>query len=314
MRMDLSMQIKVISNSADFFDRVYSICRPLFTDCDVQHLSQEAWSLADLSLIPAFTWLIQNGHEASESLNQNCGAESRAPFAITRLVQHDLAESTSEWEILSRDELLLRAQQLAAARSEKCAFREQILLQSEQVRIKEYQLETRCSLIPRIRNRLLQAIQDFAITTDAGQNHFCMALDEALANAFYHGNLELCSLLKEDGSSAFTQLAAERELLEPWKGRRIIVTEMAARFGLWITIQDDGRGFDVRAALERCEDPEALLASGRGLMLMQAFADEMFFNNTGNQVTLVLYSRNSPHNPVTVSLLNAPNDDCLSVS
>ena len=92
------------------------------------------------------------------------------------------------------------------------------------------------------------------------------------------------------------------------------MTEMAARFGLWITIQDDGRGFDVRAALERCEDPEALLASGRGLMLMQAFADEMFFNNTGNQVTLVLYSRNSPHNPVTGSPRNAPNDDCLSVS
>ena len=42
--------------------------------------------------------------------------------------------------------------------------------------------------------------------------------------------------------------------------------------------------------LDRCNDPESMFASGRGLMLMRAFADEMFFNRDGNEVTLVLYA------------------------
>ena len=68
------------------------------------------------------------------------------------------------------------------------------------------------------------------------------------------------------------------------------VTELVSAFGLWLTIQDAGKGFDVQAAIDRSNNPELLLASGRGLMLMRAFADEMFFNSTGNEVTLVLYA------------------------
>jgi anti-sigma regulatory factor (Ser/Thr protein kinase) len=58
---------------------------------------------------------------------------------------------------------------------------------------------------------------------------------------------------------------------------------------LWITIQDEGRGFNVQAVLDRCNDPEAMLASGRGLLLMRAFTDDMFFNANGSEVTIVLY-------------------------
>ena len=39
-------------------------------------------------------------------------------------------------------------------------------------------------------------------------------------------------------------------------------------------------------------------ASGRGLMLMRAFADEMFFNSTGNEVTLVLYTDGCVRSPL----------------
>ena len=76
----------------------------------------------------------------------------------------------------------------------------------------------------------------------------------------------------------------------PWKGRTVRITELVSSFGLWISIQDDGSGFDVEAAIARCSDPESLLASGRGLLMMRAFSDEVFFNNSGNEVTLVLYA------------------------
>ncbi len=56
---------------------------------------------------------------------------------------------------------------------------------------------------------------------------------------------------------------------------------------------DEGRGFDVAAAFERCNDPELMLSSGRGLLLMRGFSDELIFSGKGNEVTLVLYSENS---------------------
>jgi hypothetical protein len=138
----------------------------------------------------------------------------------------------------------------------------------------------------------MRGIRDYHVVEGPRENHFCVALEETLNNAFYHGNLELDSELKEDGSSRFVDLAAEREQLSPWCKRFVQVTELVSAFGMWITVQDEGRGFDVQAVLERCNDPEAaLMASGRGLLLMRAFTDDLFFNASGNEVTLVLYGK-----------------------
>ncbi|MFN9039065.1 MAG: hypothetical protein ACK5YO_22395, partial [Planctomyces sp.] len=49
-------------------------------------------------------------------------------------------------------------------------------------------------------------------------------------------------------------------------------------------------GFNVDAAFERCNYPVLMLAIGRGLMIMRAFTDELFFSARGNEVTMVLYS------------------------
>ena len=167
---------------------------------------------------------------------------------------------------------------------------EEVVVQSPHVRLAHLKAPMCCRLIPKLRDRLMRSLAEYHIVDGTRENHFCMALEEALNNAYYHGNLEISSELKECGSSRFVELAAERELLSPWCQRTVQVTELVTAFGLWLTIQDAGKGFDVQAALERCNDPELMLASGRGLMLMRAFADEMFFNSTGNEVTLVLYT------------------------
>lgn len=83
-----------------------------------------------------------------------------------------------------------------------------------------------------------------------GKTTFAWRLEEALNNAFYHGNLEISSELKEDGTSRFLDLAREREQLEPWKSRHVQVTELVGLFGLWISISDEGNGFNVEAAFE----------------------------------------------------------------
>lgn len=114
-----------------------------------------------------------------------------------------------------------------------------------------------------------------------------VALNEALDNALYHGNLELSSELRQGDGRAWREESLRRRSELPYSARRIrfegTFETRAARF----IIRDEGTGFDPgnqddcrkTANLERC--------SGRGLLLMHMYMEEVDFNETGNQVTLV---------------------------
>ncbi|MEZ6124555.1 MAG: ATP-binding protein [Planctomycetaceae bacterium] len=169
------------------------------------------------------------------------------------------------------------------------AVTEKIQIEGPDLRLSTLIAPTHTACIGLLRDRLMSSLQDFRVMAESMGHQFCMALDEALANAFFHGNLELSSSLKEDGSDTFTKIAEERQLQSPWKDRSVTVTELASSFGVWITIRDEGSGFDVAGTLNRPPNPEQLLASGRGLLIMKAFCDEVIYNRDGNEVTLVAY-------------------------
>jgi CheY-like chemotaxis protein/anti-sigma regulatory factor (Ser/Thr protein kinase) len=114
-----------------------------------------------------------------------------------------------------------------------------------------------------------------------------IALEEAILNAVYHGNLEVSSTLKENGDEAFLALARERCRTEPYASRRVRVLSRVTQRRATFIITDEGPGFDV-VNLPDPTDPENLeKPSGRGLMLMRAFMDEVKYNATGNRVTMV---------------------------
>ena len=173
-------------------------------------------------------------------------------------------------------------------------FTEERLVDTAELRLATIVARTQPACIGVLRDRLTSAIGEFGITLSTGSPQVFMAVEEALANAFYHGNLELDSALKEDGSTRFAELARTRCQQSPWKDREIRITELATPYGLWITISDEGQGFNVESAMKRAEDPLSDMASGRGLVMMKAFTDELVFSPSGNEVTLVVYSnRNS---------------------
>ena len=179
-------------------------------------------------------------------------------------------------------------------------FSEDRLLDTVELRLAEIVAETHPSCVAVLRDRLMSSFNEFGICLNISSGQICMAIEEALANAFYHGNLELDSNLKEDGSSRFAELAKQRCQQEPWKDRQIRITELATPYGVWLTITDQGCGFDAASAMKRSQDPNQLLASGRGLVMMRAFTDELLFNTEGNEVTLVFYSS---HNTDVAELL-----------
>lgn len=121
------------------------------------------------------------------------------------------------------------------------------------------------------------------------------AMTEAITNAIVHGNLEISSELKEDPSGAFARVLAERSS-DPAYCERLVDIEMDydGTKCTW-TITDQGPGFDVDAVLKKLDeppnedDPMACLASGRGIMLMRAFLDDVAWDEQGKRVRLTVF-------------------------
>jgi CheY-like chemotaxis protein len=112
------------------------------------------------------------------------------------------------------------------------------------------------------------------------------ALEEALLNAMYHGNLEISSELKEKDHQAFYALAEDRRNSVPWANRKIHVSVRMNPKDVTFTIRDEGNGFDP-GTLPDPTDPENLARPfGRGVMLMRAFMDDVTYNDIGNEVCL----------------------------
>jgi len=84
---------------------------------------------------------------------------------------------------------------------------------------------------------------------------------EALTNAVLHGSA------RDLGKKIWCELAVKED-------------------NVWITVEDQGAGFDWRTRLER-KKPEPGAVRGRGLAVMKEYFDEIFYNEQGNKIFLV---------------------------
>lgn len=89
-----------------------------------------------------------------------------------------------------------------------------------------------------------------------------LALEEALINAIKHGNR-----------------------FDPHKHIRIWAEVSDHRAA--ITIEDEGEGFRPETLADPTADENLEKPSGRGIMLMRAYMDQVTFNDRGNQVVMV---------------------------
>jgi anti-sigma regulatory factor (Ser/Thr protein kinase) len=142
-----------------------------------------------------------------------------------------------------------------------------------------------------------------------------LALHEALTNSVVHGNLELSSDLKEHGDTAFAEALAARAADAAFGERTV---DVEARYDgeccCW-ALTDQGPGFDVAGVLRRAEEPDEeafLRASGRGILMMMAFLDDVRYEAGGRRALLTLYrssakeKRRNPRLPVQAPVRVAP--------
>jgi CheY-like chemotaxis protein/anti-sigma regulatory factor (Ser/Thr protein kinase) len=150
-----------------------------------------------------------------------------------------------------------------------------------------FALETDSSLVPSVVNYIQQMMTRMRFCDDTDCLRIGVALEEALLNAYYHGNLEISSELRESDHSAYYHLSRERCQESPYRERKIHVNSLLSAEECRFVIRDEGSGFDP-SSLPDATDPANLeRPCGRGLLLMRTFMDEVRYNAIGNEVTLV---------------------------
>ncbi|AMV25573.1 Adenylate cyclase 2 [Gemmata sp. SH-PL17] len=169
----------------------------------------------------------------------------------------------------------------------QAAHRRYQILQGMTRRSSQYIIESDPQLVPPLVAQFREDLIEMGLCDLTGATRAGIAIEEALLNAIYHGNLEVSSDLRENGDEEFHKLARERRGSEPYSARRVRVTARLTPARATFVILDQGPGFDV-TKLPDPLDPEFIeRASGRGVLLMRAFMDEVRYNATGNRVTLV---------------------------
>jgi len=148
-------------------------------------------------------------------------------------------------------------------------------------------LENEPALVPPLVEYLQGHVAQLGVCGPSDRVRVGVALEEALLNGLYHGNLELSSDLRQDGSGAFERLAAVRRFQPAYAARRLHVSVKVTAAEAVFVIRDEGPGFDVSKVPDPTDPANLEMASGRGLLLIRAFMDEVWHNPAGNEITMV---------------------------
>jgi anti-sigma regulatory factor (Ser/Thr protein kinase) len=158
----------------------------------------------------------------------------------------------------------------------------------------------------RYEERILIMPNDFSLVMHVAKNlvdstlpmheknryHIILGLSEVVNNAIEHGNLGITFEEKSDAlkASRFYPLAIERSHKDPFKDR--VVTIRSRVFPnlrrIEYFVADQGCGFDWRSLPDPKDKSNLLNRNGRGIMMARYAFDEMIYNDTGNEVTLVV--------------------------
>jgi len=208
------------------------------------------------------------------------GSESKAVAALAAGAASYLPKALLEADLLPTCRRVLDS---AALRRDHAALldhlteeRFELILENERRHI--------AALVDLIVGRCLQ----FDVCSHTRAPRIGVAIEEAVVNAMIHGNLEVSSELREQSYALYDRLVAERMQMSPYRERRLTARVHVTRQQCQVSICDEGPGFD-QEQLRDPTDPENLArVSGRGILLMRTFLDDVCYNERGNHVTLVI--------------------------
>lgn len=148
-------------------------------------------------------------------------------------------------------------------------------------------LDNDTSVLTSLVSYLQGILRDMDVLSENDRLRSGVALEEALLNAAYHGNLEVSSELREVDHMQFYDLARQRSQSAPYMHRRIYIDVRIGADGLQYVVRDEGPGFDPSCLPDPTDPANLEKPCGRGLLLMRTFMDEVRYNECGNEVTML---------------------------
>lgn len=122
------------------------------------------------------------------------------------------------------------------------------------------------------------------------RNLIRIAVREIIINAIEHGNLAITfeEKSREMTGDNYFQYLNERQKDPRFRDRGVTIDYHVDRDRVIYKITDEGKGFDYRKFLNgEVELNESMLAHGRGITLAKNIFDDIRFNESGNEVSLI---------------------------
>jgi CheY-like chemotaxis protein/anti-sigma regulatory factor (Ser/Thr protein kinase) len=212
------------------------------------------------------------------------GSEEHAVQALKRGAASYVPKRRLAQDLLETVRLVLRA-------SDDDRNVSRLLVHRTQQADFKFTLENELPLLAAVVTYMQQTMRAMGLFDEAERLRIGVALEEVLLNAMFHGNLELSSKLREDDKPSYHETARLRMKESPYRDRRISFGALLSPAGAQFTIHDEGPGFNPKELPDPTDPANLHRVSGRGLLLMHTFMDEVSFNDSGNEVRLTKSAR-----------------------
>lgn len=151
----------------------------------------------------------------------------------------------------------------------------------------KFTLTNDSSLLGPLVTFLQDAVTKLGLCDESERTRIGIALGEALVNAMYHGNLEIESKLRSTDYESYVAMLQHRIKTPPYNQRQIHVEATLSASVATFVIRDEGTGFDPTNLPDPTEAANLDKGSGRGVMLIRTFMDEVIYSENGNEVTMI---------------------------
>jgi CheY-like chemotaxis protein/anti-sigma regulatory factor (Ser/Thr protein kinase) len=159
-----------------------------------------------------------------------------------------------------------------------------------------YVLDNDPKLLKPLLDMVENTLASVGVTDDVGLVRIGVALEEALLNALYHGNLSVKqSSYDEARQTGQADRLAEYHSKElPYCNRSITFKMSVSKEGAQFVIRDEGLGCRA-VVLNSAHDSAEMFETGRhrGMALMRHLMDDVRYNDDGNEVKLSMRSLGS---------------------
>ena len=150
----------------------------------------------------------------------------------------------------------------------------------------KFLLDNDCQLIAPLVGHIQEVLNHVGFGDETDRMQVGVALDEALANAIYHGNLEISSEVRERDGREFHRMAEQRRTEMPYSERRVRVEADISTDRAHFVIADQGLGFDPSTLPDPTDAANLENVTGRGILLMRTFMDDVSYSATGTTVSM----------------------------